>query len=294
MADISISCHDNYCVGHFSAMASLCEILVEGQDKQLTEELTQLAYSEVKRIEQKFSRYRKDNICFQINNSQGKSVHLDEETRHLLAFAEQCYQLSDGLFDLTSGVLRRIWHFDGSANIPTKQQIEQTLKKVGWHNIALHAETMTMPKGMEIDFGGIGKEYAVDKVSELLKQQTDKSVLVNLGGDMRVTKPMTNNTPWRVGVDDPSQNEHPIYVVQIHQGAIATSGDANRFLLKDGIRYSHILNPKTGQAITEAPRSVTVAASTCIEAGLLSTLALLQGADAKDFLQAQEVDFWLK
>lgn len=147
---------------------------------------------------------------------------------------------------------------------------------------------------MEIDLGGIGKEYAVDSTVKRLKEHTKKSFLVNFGGDIACPYPRANNTPWTIGVDNPEQSgENAVGKIQLLKGGLATSGDARRFLLKDGVRYSHILDPHTGYPVPDAPRSVTVIANTCIEAGMLSTFAMLEGSNAVDFLKEQDVQFWV-
>jgi len=295
MADIGYRQCKNYCVGNFQAMASNCEILVDTLDMSLTQHIGNIAQQETLRIEHKFSRYRDDNIVYRINHSMGKPVQVDEETAQLLDYAQNCYELSDGLFDITSGSLRKIWHFDGSAHLPTQQQISDELRHIGWNKVTWHKPVITLQPGMELDLGGIGKEYAVDQVTQLIMQHTPISCLVNFGGDIRTTGPRRQHTGWLIGIEttNPSgvQSAH-ITSLSLTHGAIATSGDAKRYLLKDGVRYSHILNPKTGWAVTDAPRSVTVAAATCSEAGILSTLALLQGKDAETFLKQQQVKYW--
>ena len=107
-------------------MASDCELLVDSSDAELTHELTQIVATEAWRIEQKFSRYRDDSILCEIHGARGRAVSVDEETSGLLNFAARCYQLSDGLFDITSGVLRKAWVFDGSDNIPSSCQMANT------------------------------------------------------------------------------------------------------------------------------------------------------------------------
>ena len=293
MADITTEIKKNYSIGRFTAMACPCEILLESQDKTLIESITNLAYKEAKRIEEKFSRYRNDNIIYTINNSNGSPVKVDAETALMFDFADQCYQLSEGKFDITSGVLRKIWKFDGSDNIPTQQQVDLLKQNINWKKVKWSNSSITLPKGMEVDLGGIGKEYAVDSTLKILNQHTDKSFLVNFGGDIACSKPRENKSPWTIGVDDPKHTgENSAGRVVLYQGGLATSGDARRFLLKDGVRYSHILDPQTGYPVPDAPRSVTVIANTCIEAGMLSTFAMLQGKDAAKFLDAQEVKYW--
>ena len=126
----------------------------------------------------------------------------------------------------------------------------------------------------------------------LVREMTDQSVLVNFGGDLAVTCSRKNDACWSVGRLITGSTD-AVSIFQLYKGAIATSGDAHRFLVKDGVRYSHILNPKTGWPVNDAPHTVSVAAGTCIEAGMLSTFAMLHGAEAEEFLKLQEVDYWI-
>ncbi len=284
----------------FTAMASPCEVIIQTSDKQLATTLGNTLATEVWRIEDKYSRYNQHSICSAINNNATKPVSIDEETYLLLNFAEQCYQLSDGLFDISSGVLRKVWSFHGNKSryddFPTKVQVNDALACVGWRKIHFDQIQITLAKGMEIDFGGIGKEYAVDRAIILAKQLTDSPVLVNLGGDLAVTCARGNNEPWQVAIEHPDNtgNNHTDMIISLNSGALATSGDARRFLVHEGKRYSHILNAKTGWPINEAPRSITVVAPQCIQAGILATLALLQGAHAEQFLEQQDIKFWAR
>jgi thiamine biosynthesis lipoprotein len=118
-------------------------------------------------------------------------------------------------------------------------------------------------------------------------------VLINYGGDIRADGVRISNKPWSVGIENPTHPDTPKGVLKIRQGALATSGDTRRFLIHQGKRYGHVLNPKTGWPIEASLRSATVAAGTCTEAGLLATMALLQGAEAEAFLQNQNVKYWL-
>ena len=241
----------DHIIGRFAAMASPCEVLIETQDPMLANHLTSVAYKETKRIEEKFSRYLPNNLMANINHSEGKPVAINDEVFRLLEFANSCFGLSEGMFDITSGVLRKAWKFDGSDNIPIPKAVKALMPYIGWQKVKYDQSSITLAKGMELDFGGIGKEYAVDCVAKLCAESAPRiSVVVNFGGDAR------------------------------------------RYLLKDGKRFSHILNPETGYPIENAPRSVTVAAPHCIQAGLLATLALLQGAKAEAFLDDQAVKFW--
>lgn len=286
---------------YFNAMASPCEILVQTHDKALAELVGQRVSQEVWRLEDKYSRYDPNSLCSQINQSQGKPLLIDEETYLLLNFASQCNQLSDGLFDLSSGVLRKVWTFDSVSgeckHFPSQVEVNQTLQHVGWHKVIYDQKSITLPRNMELDFGGIGKEYAVDRSILLAKALTDKPVLVNLGGDLAVTGPPLKNEAWQVAIEHPDSNtfnQPQDMIISLKRGALATSGDAKRFLINEGVRYGHVLNAKTGWPIVNAPRSITTVAPQCIQAGILATLALLQGPAAEIFLTDQDITYWAR
>lgn len=287
---------DGYWVGQFDAMACPCELLMEVNEQGVAQRLLDIATSEVRRIEKKLSRYRDDNIIHAINNANGEAVEVDEEAAQLFDYANQCYHLSDGLFDITSGVLRKAWKFDGSNQLPNEEEIASLLSRIGWGKVIWKRPVIQLPSDMEVDLGGIGKEYATDRILLLLKKHTTTSMLVNLGGDIATNGPRQNGAGWSVGVEDPDQplilNPQTGRMYELKRGGIATSGDARRFILKDGVRYGHIFNPQTGRPEVKAPRSVTVVTDTCTEAGILSTLAMLHGVHAEAFLEKQGVKFW--
>jgi thiamine biosynthesis lipoprotein len=145
------------------------------------------------------------------------------------------------------------------------------------------------------DLGGIGKEYAVDRVAGMLSEAAACSVVVNFGGDLAVTRPPQERRAWRIGIEPVSaESRKGETVLEVRAGALATSGDSRRFLLRDGVRYSHILDPRSGWPVQGAPRSVTVAADTCTQAGMLSTLAMLEGYNAEAFLDAEGLKHWCR
>jgi thiamine biosynthesis lipoprotein len=283
-------------------MASHCELLIDTTDPLVASYITEQAATEAFRIEQKFSRYRDNNIVSAINQAQGQSVVIDDETFQLLTFANTCFDISDGMFDITSGVLRRAWKFDGSDNVPNEETINQLLAFIGWDRVNFDQQQITMPAGFEIDLGGIGKEYAVDCVAKLCTTLAPTvSVLVNFGGDIQITQQKKEGKYWLVGIEMPAQDvsqtknartRYNTVMVKIARGGLATSGDANRYLLHNGIRYSHVLNPQLGKPIMDGPRSVTIASDYCVQAGLMATLALLQGKHAEQFLIEQDISYW--
>ena len=280
-------------VATFPAMAGVCEVLMEVDDRQDAERILSIVSTEARRVERKFSRYLPDNVVHAINRGAGTPVEVDEESGRLLDFAAELHRLSDGKFDITSGVLRRAWTFDCSDRIPSAEAVDQARQHVGWERVEWEGRRIRLEPGMEIDLGGIGKEYAVDQAA-LLVSKFPISCLINFSGDLVVTRPRADRKPWRVGIEAP---DNPIpkatRLIHLKAGGLATSGDSKRFLIRDGVRYGHILDPTTGWPIASAPRSITVAAGTCVQAGMIATLAMLQGAEAKAFLEAQKVQFWI-
>ena len=278
----------------FVAMASPCELLVDTDDRAEADALGRVAQAEASRVEAAYSRYLPGNVVHRINHAGGAPVAVDDETALLLDYAAACHQMSGGRFDITSGALRRAWKFDGSSRVPTAAAIHAALEHVGWHRARWADHVLTLPAGMEIDFGGIGKEYAVDRVAGLVAARTQHSFLVNFGGDLFAAGARVGDRPWAVGVDDPTRpGEASVYRIEIKRGGLATSGDARRFVLHEGRRLGHILDPRTGWPVEDAPRSVTVLAPTCMEAGTLSTLAYLVGPGATAFLEREGVTFWV-
>jgi thiamine biosynthesis lipoprotein len=272
-------------------MASPCEVHVGDVDRETAERVVAVAAAEAERIEAKLSRYRRGNIIDEINTADGRAVVVDDETARLLDYAARLYELSDGKFDVTSGVLRRVWRFDGSDRVPAAEAVAALLPIVGWDKVSWRAPELTLPPGMEIDLGGIGKEYAVDSAASLVRPLSTHCLL-NFGGDLLALGPQAGDAPWRVGIESVTHEATPARHIELTVGALATSGDARRYLCKDGKRYGHVLDPRTGWPVVGAPRSVTVAAATCTQAGMLSTLALLQGPETEAFLEAQGAQFW--
>lgn len=289
-ATSTLTRHNQLWAARFHCMASPCEVLIECESRTEARRLATLAEAEARRIEHKFSRYRDDNLVYRINR--GEPVEVDAETARLLDFAAHCHALSDGYFDITSGILRRAWHFGPGKRIPKQADIDALLPLIGWNKAYWNNPEFRLPDGMEIDFGGIGKEYAVDATLQLLQAQTDASLMVNFGGDCHANRPLADGSPWMTGIENPARPGDASAVIQLRQGALATSGDVFRFIEHAGKRYGHILNPQTGWPNTESPLSVTVAAPSCTEAGILSTLAMLQGKDAEAFLDRQGFKYW--
>jgi thiamine biosynthesis lipoprotein len=277
-------------------MASPCEVLIDSDDRRDARRVLSIVATEARRIEAKFSRYRNDSVLSRINRCDG-DVEVDDETARLLDYSGRLFELSGGRFDVTSGVLRKAWSFDGSDRVPGSRAVEELLRHVGWRRVQWRSGKIALQPGMEIDFGGIAKEYAVDSSVLLVASAFPTlSCLVNFGGDLAVSVPRKGGGSWRVGIEEAAGERGAATrgILRFVRGGLATSGDARLFLLKDGVRYSHILDPATGWPIRDAPRSVTVATGTCTDAGMLATFAMLQGKRAERFLDAQGVGHWVQ
>lgn len=263
----------------FRAMA--CDNVIElfAPSKSQADATAQAAIDEVLRIEAKYSRYLTDSVVSAINDSAGVApVEIDDETAHLLDYAAICFEQSAGLFDITSGVLRRAWNFKADRP-PSRAEIESLLPLIGWPRVQRDAQQVFLPKpGMEIDFGGFGKEYAVDRAAAVLLSFGLRHAFISLGGDVTVTGPREDGQPWQLGIRHPRDQNSVIARLPIASGAIATSGDYERFLDYRGTRYTHILDPKSGESV-QGFQSVTVLAPTCLVAGSVSTIAMLKGSD---------------
>lgn len=276
----------------FSAMACDCEVRIAALSRRKAEPLARIAIAEVRRIESKFSRYRAASVVSRINASagSGQSVPVDAETAHLLDFAATLHSMSGGLFDVTSGTLRKAWDFK-AGRLPDAHAVNALLPLVGWQKVRWNGGRIELPvPGMELDFGGFGKEYAADRAATLLQEHGVQHGLVNLGGDIRLVGPRPAGAAWSLGIQHPRKERQLLATWMLDTGALATSGDYERFFVLDGVRYCHVLNPNTGWPVQHW-QSVSVVAPACLAAGALTTIAMLKGADALAFLAEQNVGF---
>jgi len=276
----------------FKAMGSACEVVLASHTQNEAESMAKLAIDEVLRIERKYSRYTTDSIIAKINQQAGcEAVQCDDETWALFQFASQLFDQSDGLFDITSGVLRQAWDFK-KPEVPTSQKLEVLLPLVGWQKVVLQDQSIALPlAGMEVDLGGFGKEYAADRAAQVLKEKGVTHGYVNLAGDMRFLGPKPNGEPWMIGIQDPRVPDRVVATLPITQGGLATSGDYERYFELNGQRYCHVLNPKTGMPVSYW-RSVSVTSPATVVSGCTTTMAMLKEAEGLAFLQATGFDFF--
>lgn len=262
----------------FFALGSDCSLQHFALDRSLARNAAIAAEGEVARIEARYSRYRPDSELSRINAvaKAGGTVTVDAETAGLIDYAYACYRKSDGLFDLTSGVLRTAWNF-ASQSLPSNDAVDELLPRIGLDKIRWNNPRLTFEiAGMELDFGGIGKEYAADRATAICAAMGIEHGLIDLGGDIRLIGPRPDGAPWKIGIRHPRNPTEPMAVVDLTSGSLATSGDYERFIEVDGRRYCHILNPHTGWP-AQGLRSVSVIGPDCLVAGSLATIAMLKG-----------------
>lgn len=278
----------------FRAMGCSHELVACAADQGTAARAFADAEAEVLRIEKKYSRYRSDSIIGEINARAGDDcfVTCDPETAELFGLAARLYQVSDGLFDATSGVLRRVWNF-AAGKVPGDEEIARLLPLIGWDKVEFKDQGVRLAlKGMELDFGGFGKEYACDRAVEMMRRAGIAHGYVNLAGDIRAIGRQPDGQPWPVGVQNPRMPGAVLASFPLSRGALATSGDYEKYFEAGGRRYSHILNPKTGYPANYWA-AATVLASSALLAGAYTTIAMLKEADGLAFLRKVSRQFLL-
>jgi len=262
-------------------MGGPCEVRLYAAGDAQAEHAARAVEAEVRRLEARYSRYRSDSIATHINRSagSGQSIELDTETAALIDYAHAAWEQSGGLFDISSGVLRRAWDFK-LARVPDQARIDEVLTLVGWHKIRWRSPFIELPlKGMELDFGGYVKEYAADCAAAAARACGAHHGFVELGGDIALIGAHPDGTPWEIGIRNPRHPERAIATIALSRGAIASSGDYERFFESDGKRYSHLQDPRSGWPV-QGLAAVSVVADECLIAGTATTIAMLKGESA--------------
>ena len=270
----------------FHAMGTRCETQLYAASAGHAARAAAAVQADVERLEAQYSRYRETSLLSRINRvaRSGGSIDVDAETAHLLDYAATCYAESNGLFDITSGVLRRAWDFK-SGIVPERASVEALLQHVGWHRLRWRAPVLEFPRpGIELDFGGIVKEYAADRAATLCREHGIVHALINLGGDIRIAGPHPDGSPWRIAIRDPRQADGVLRHVELSAGALASSGDYERCIEIGGVRHGHILNPRTGWPVRHLA-AVSVAADYCVIAGSAATIGMLLEREGPEWLR---------
>ncbi|THD51098.1 MAG: FAD:protein FMN transferase [Phenylobacterium sp.] len=267
-------------------MGSDCVVHLHGVSPSAAGPIARDAEAEVRRIEAKYSRYRPDSELSRLNAvaATGGAASIDPETRGLIAFAQACHHKSDGAFDVTSGLLRSAWDLK-RARLPAQAALNELLPRIGLDKVTLSDAGVAFgSQGMELDFGGLGKEYAADRAAEICLELGVRHGFVDFGGDIRVIGPQPDGQPWLIGIRDPSDPDLLVAEVRVESGALATSGDYEHYIEVEGRRYSHILDPRTGWP-SRGLSSVTVITDRCLVAGSLATSAMVKGEDGPAWLR---------
>jgi thiamine biosynthesis lipoprotein len=233
-------------------MGNQFEISVVANDEAFADKKINEAVAEIKRIETLLTTFRPDSQTNQINENSGiKPVKVDSEVFHLIQRSLRISEISQGAFDITYGSLdKRFWNFDKEMeSLPDTETAKQSVALINYKNVILDAEDQTVflkEKGMRIGFGGIGKGYAADRAKRLLQEAGVASGIVNASGDLVTWGMQPNGKPWTVGIADPENKLKSFSYMNISNMAIATSGNYEKFVIIDGKKYSHTIDPHTG------------------------------------------------
>ncbi len=253
---------------------------VDDRGERHAEAVATAAMNEADRIERKFSRYIASSVIGRININAGRTpVAVDEETVALVGQALALAADTGGAFDPTVGVLRRVWDFRHQ-RVPSPAEVDALLPLVDYRQVSVRNGTVFLRReGMELDLGGVGKEYAADRVADRLRQEGVESAVVNLAGDIRTMGARGDGKPWRIGVLDPRIRTRCRFSVRmVWDGGVASSGDYERFFLRDGVRYHHLLDARTGWPARGVAASTTLAPD-AFRAGLAATASFLLGPE---------------
>ncbi|WP_319480057.1 FAD:protein FMN transferase [uncultured Draconibacterium sp.] len=264
-------------------MGSRFDITVVANSEQEGNGYIDLAVAEIQRIEKLISSWDANSETSAINKNAGiKAVKVSPELFALIERAIRISDLTDGAFDISYASMDRIWHFDGSmTKMPSEETIAASVAKVGYQNIVLNkaASTVFLKKaGMKIGFGAIGKGYAADKAKALLMSKGVSAGIINASGDMNTWGKQPDGSYWKVAITNPMNKDKAFALLPIKNGAVVTSGDYEKFVKFNGIRYTHIIDPRTGYP-AHGIISATVFAPKAELADALATSVFVMGID---------------
>jgi FAD:protein FMN transferase len=265
----------------FQAMNTLCRVQFQTGRAERAREFQREVLEWIAWFEARYSRFIADSLISRINAAAGQDwVAVDPETEALLNLCQEMIFFTRGVFDPTTLPLIRLWNWKASPPVvPAPEAIEQARELVGWRLIQRRPGGIFLPRaGMCLDLGGIGKEYAVDRVLHLAVQRGLENVLVDFGADVRVQGRPPGKPAWHIGLEDPRNPGHAWVGLAVTNHAVATSGDYLRHFVHQGRRYGHILDPRTGYPVNNRVLAVSVIAPHCTFAGILSTSAFVLGA----------------
>ncbi len=275
---------------HFPALGTLCEVQYispRGDAQAATFDRAVIAW--VENFEAKYSRFRPTSLVSQINAAAGRHwVVIDEDMSRLMALCDILYSMTNGVLDPTALPLIQLWNWKNERPaIPSDEKIAAARRLVGWSKVQRASGRVFLPEpGMALDFGGFGKEYAVDLVAQIALDHGITNVLVDFGHDLRALGAPVGKPLWHVGLEDPKNAGQSNGSIGISGRGVASSGDYLRHFKINGRRYGHIIDPRTGWPVSNGCTQATVIADTCLHAGVLSTTAFVLGlTEGAKFIQ---------
>jgi thiamine biosynthesis lipoprotein len=267
----------------FSALGTHCDVQFAQEDAEQAAAFQNAAIAWVRAFEAKYSRFVPDSLVSRINAAAGREwIELDEEAERMFDLCGQVHFLSQGLLDVTALPLLRVWDWKaGLTELPTVERIGAALRLTGWAKVERGPGKIFLPEpGMAVDFGGWGKEYAVDMVAQIARHHGLARVLVDFGHDLCAVGAPPGRPAWHVGLEDPKNPGTAWSGVAVTDCGVASSGDYLRGCVIGGKRYGHIIDPRTGRPVANGCTQATVIAPTCLQAGLFSTTAFILGPQA--------------
>jgi len=262
-------------------MGGRFDITIVAKDSLSAEQSIDEVIAEISRIEYLISDWKPTSQVSQVNQNAGiRPVKVDKEVFDLTKRAIHFSEITNGGFDISFAAMDRIWKFDGSmTEMPSTEAIKKSVEKVGYKNIVLDSVNSTIflkLKGMKIGFGALGEGYATNKCQEMMLAKGINAGIVNGTGDMSTWGKQPNGKPWKIGITNPFHPEKLLAVIPLTKGAVTTSGSYEKFVVFDGKRYSHIINPATGYPATGLC-SVTVFGPNAETCNGLSTSLMVLG-----------------
>lgn len=272
------------------ALGTTCEVQYAARTESQAAAFERAAVGWVANFEARYSRYRPDSLVSRINAAAGERwIEVDAEMQHLLDLCAHLYLFTGGVLDATALPLLQLWNYKTShAVLPSEAQVEAARRLVGWSKVQRGPGRIFLPEpGMGLDFGGFGKEWAVDAVAEIARQHELPAALVDFGHDIRAVGLPPGRPGWHVGLENPRRPGTHDGSIALRRGeGVASSGDYLRCFEAAGRRYGHILDVRTGRPVAHGGLQATVIAPTCLMAGVLSTTAFVLGAvDGTGFIQ---------
>ena len=257
------------------------DITVVAADQTLGDEYIDLAITEINRIEKLISSWDTNSQTSAINKNAGiRPVKVDKELFDLIERAIKISKLTDGAFDISYAAMDKIWRYDGTmTQKPSEDEIKKSIAKVGYQNIVLDKKESTVflkLEGMKIGFGAIGKGYAADKAKALLIEKGVLAGIINASGDLDAWGKQPDGKDWMVAITNPLNKAKAFSWLPVYNGAVVTSGNYEKFVTFDGVRYSHIIDPRTGYPSTGV-ESVTIFTSNAELADALATSVFVMG-----------------